>query len=255
VADGIVAGGIVAVAGEALVDLVPAPVGGYLEIAPGGSAANTALGLARLDVPTRMLARIADDPMGRRIRTHLAASGVGLDHVVDAAEPTSLALVTLDEDAVPTYDFRVDGTADWQWTGAELAHALDPAPAGLVHPSGRRAGASYASRSQLSNDDPVSRSYASTYLARVRSTTSSGSSGPGAVRSQPLASSQSRTYCLSNDGCARPGCQRSAGQKREESGVRTSSPRVSTPPASWPSSSLVSASSTPRSAARSAPRR
>ncbi len=131
-ADGVVAGGIVAVAGEALVDLVPAPVGGYLEIAPGGSAANTALGLARLDVPTRMLARIADDPMGRRIRAHLAASGVGLDHVVDAAEPTSLALVTLDEDAVPTYDFRVDGTADWQWTGAELAHALDPAPAGPV---------------------------------------------------------------------------------------------------------------------------
>ncbi|MBC8091791.1 MAG: carbohydrate kinase, partial [Pseudonocardia sp.] len=46
--------GIVAVAGEALVDLVPAPVGGYLEIAPGGSPANVAVGLARLGVPARM---------------------------------------------------------------------------------------------------------------------------------------------------------------------------------------------------------
>ena len=80
-----------AVAGEALVDLVPAPVGGYLEIAPGGSPANVAVGLARLGVATRLLARLADDPLGRRVRTHLEKNGVELDHAVTATEQTSMA--------------------------------------------------------------------------------------------------------------------------------------------------------------------
>jgi fructokinase len=113
------------VAGEALVDMVPAPVGGYFELAPGGSPANVALGLSRLGVPTRLLARIAHDMLGTRIREHLAANGVGLEHVVDATEQTSLAMVAVGEDGGATYDFRVAGTADWQWTPDELAGALD----------------------------------------------------------------------------------------------------------------------------------
>jgi fructokinase len=124
--------GVVAVAGEALVDLVPAPVGGYFEIAPGGSPANVALGLARLGVPARLLARIADDLLGRRIRDHLTRNGVQLDHAVAAHEQTSLAMVSLDADGSPAYDFRINGTADWQWTPAELAGALDPGPSGPV---------------------------------------------------------------------------------------------------------------------------
>ncbi|MDN5749192.1 MAG: carbohydrate kinase [Pseudonocardia sp.] len=121
-----------AVAGEALVDLVPAPVGGYLEIAPGGSPANVAVGLARLGVATRLLARISDDPLGRRVRTHLEHNGVELDHAVTAAEQTSMALVTVALDGVPSYDFRVAGTADWQWSAAELRGALDDGPVGPV---------------------------------------------------------------------------------------------------------------------------
>jgi len=124
--------GIVAVAGEALVDLVPAPVSGYFEFAPGGSPANVAVGLSRLGVPARMLARIADDPLGRRLRDHLRGNGVQLDHVVTATEQTSMAMVMVGPDGGPTYDFRVTGTADWQWTAAELAAALDPGPSGPV---------------------------------------------------------------------------------------------------------------------------
>ncbi|MBN9108250.1 MAG: carbohydrate kinase [Pseudonocardia sp.] len=116
--------GVVAVAGEALVDIVPAPVAGYHELAPGGSPANTAVGLARLGVPVRMLARLADDLLGRRLRAHLERNGVDLRHVVAAAEPSSMAVVEVDERGVASYDFRVDGTADWQWTAAELADAL-----------------------------------------------------------------------------------------------------------------------------------
>ena len=124
--------GIVAIAGEALVDLVPAPISGYYEFAPGGSPANVAVGLSRLGIPTRMLARIADDPLGRRLRAHLSKNGVGLDHVVTATEQTSMAMVMVGPDGGPTYDFRVVGTADWQWTAAELADALDPGPGGPV---------------------------------------------------------------------------------------------------------------------------
>lgn len=124
-------GAVVAVAGEALVDLVPAGADGLFRAAPGGSPANVAVGLARLDVPTRLLARLADDPMGRRLRAHLEANGVDLSHAVHAKEPTSLAIVSLSEDGSADYDFRVEGTADWQWTDAELHGAVDETVAAL----------------------------------------------------------------------------------------------------------------------------
>jgi fructokinase len=117
--------GVVAVAGEALVDFVPAGEPGVFRAAPGGSPANVAVGLARLEVPTRLLARIADDLLGHRLRAHLDGNGVDLSFAVRAAEPTSLAIVAVGRDGVVEYDFRVEGTADWQWRDQELAGALD----------------------------------------------------------------------------------------------------------------------------------
>jgi fructokinase len=117
--------GVVAVAGEALVDFVPAGEPGVFRAAPGGSPANVAVGLARLEVPTRLLARIADDLLGHRLRAHLDGNGVDLSFAVRAAEPTSLAIVAVGPDGVVEYDFRVEGTADWQWRDHELAGALD----------------------------------------------------------------------------------------------------------------------------------
>src|SRR5918999_2349315 len=119
------AAGVVAVAGEALVDFVPAGRPGLFQAAPGGSPANVAVGLARLEVPARMLARIADDLLGHRLRAHLDGNGVDLSFAVRAAEPTSLAIVAVGRDGAVEYDFRVEGTADWQWRDQELAGALD----------------------------------------------------------------------------------------------------------------------------------
>jgi fructokinase len=59
-------------------------------------------------------------------------NGVQLDHAVAAKEQTSLAMVSLDENGSPAYDFRITGTADWQWTPAEVAGALEPGAAGPV---------------------------------------------------------------------------------------------------------------------------
>jgi fructokinase len=84
-----------------------------------------AVGLARQEVPVRLLARIADDLLGHRIRAHLTGNRVDLSFAVQAAEPTSLAIVAVGRDGVVEYDFRVQGTADWQWRDAELAGALD----------------------------------------------------------------------------------------------------------------------------------
>jgi fructokinase len=116
---------VVAVAGEVLTDLVPAGPDGLFRAAPGGSPANVAIGLVRLGVPARMLARLSDDVLGARLRQHLAANDVDLTYAVAAPEPSSLAIVALQPDGSAAYDFRVDGTADWQWTAAEVAGVLD----------------------------------------------------------------------------------------------------------------------------------
>jgi fructokinase len=56
---------------------------------------------------------------------YLAGNGVDLSFAVRAAEPTSLAIVAVGRDGVVEYDFRVQGTADWQWRDHELAGTLD----------------------------------------------------------------------------------------------------------------------------------
>jgi fructokinase len=124
VTEGRPSGALIEVVGEALIDLVPAAPTDHFEAVPGGSPANVAVGLARLGVSTRMLARLGNDAFGRRLRLHLDANGVDLTHAVSAEEPTSLAIVSLAPDGVASYDFRVTGTADWQWRDDELVAAV-----------------------------------------------------------------------------------------------------------------------------------
>jgi fructokinase len=108
------------VIGEALVDLVPGASLGCYQAKPGGSPFNVAIGLARLGHRTTLMARLADNAFGRLLREHASAEGVDLGHAVHAAEPTTLAVVGLDSTAQASYDFYLQGTADWQWTDAEL---------------------------------------------------------------------------------------------------------------------------------------
>ena len=72
--------------------------------------------------------------------------------------------------------------------------ALRPAPSvSEGHPS-LTLGAGRDIDSYAESGLPVSRSYASRYFARVRATTSAGSSGGGLFLSQPLASSQTLSF-------------------------------------------------------------
>lgn len=112
---------VVTVLGEALIDLVASGEPGGYQARPGGSPYNVAIGLARLGVRTSLMARLADNAFGRQLREHAEAQDLDLSASPHAVEPTTLAVVSLNDDAQATYDFYLDGTADWQWTPAETA--------------------------------------------------------------------------------------------------------------------------------------
>jgi fructokinase len=99
----------VLVIGEALVDIVSGPGQPPVEH-PGGSPANVALGLARLDHETRLLTRIGDDSRGQVVLRHLRASGVQLEPGSITESPTSTAAAILDRAGLATYEF------DLEWT-------------------------------------------------------------------------------------------------------------------------------------------
>ncbi|MEJ2851844.1 MULTISPECIES: carbohydrate kinase family protein [unclassified Saccharothrix] len=116
---------MIIVGGEALVDLVPDRVGGYRPI-PGGSPANTAVGLGRLGAQTTLLARLANDRLGAVLRTHLETSNVDLRHTIQSTAPTTLAVVDVDQHGVADYSFYIDGCADGGWQPTDLPSALPP---------------------------------------------------------------------------------------------------------------------------------
>jgi fructokinase len=111
---------VVTVIGEALVDLVPDGATGEYRATPGGSPFNVAVGLARLGNRTSLMARFADDSHGRLLRRNAAAEGIDLRAAPRADERASVAIASVDNAARVTYEFEIEGTADWQWTAAEL---------------------------------------------------------------------------------------------------------------------------------------
>ncbi|MFB9708159.1 carbohydrate kinase family protein [Streptosporangium sandarakinum] len=118
-------GPAVAVVGECVADAFADPGASRrgelaLRVIPGGGPANAAVALARLGTPARYLGRISADPFGRLFHERLTASGVDLSGVVRAAEPSTLAVATLDTEGRAEYSFHAEGTADWQWTAEEL---------------------------------------------------------------------------------------------------------------------------------------
>ena len=110
---------MITVCGETVADLIELP-DGTLNPVPGGSPANTALACARLGVPVTFLGRFGSDVFGERARARLLDNGVDLTGSVQADEPSTLAVATTDDEGHASYAFWTIGTADWQWTAAEL---------------------------------------------------------------------------------------------------------------------------------------
>jgi fructokinase len=124
---------MIVVCGESLIDLVPVALGdepAYVARA-GGSSFNVALGLGRLGTPVGFLGRLSSDPFGRMLRHRLLAGGVDCALVREGDEPTTLAIVHLEEGAEPVYAFHGEGTADRLLHVGDLPEALPDAVAAL----------------------------------------------------------------------------------------------------------------------------
>lgn len=119
----------VVVCGEALIDLTPD--GDRYAAHPGGGPFNTAVALGRLGIPTAFCSRVSDDGFGRLLRSRLTDAGVDQTIVVATGDPTSLAVVTLNERGEADYQFYVEGTADRGLLPEHLPSPLAPTVAAI----------------------------------------------------------------------------------------------------------------------------
>jgi len=118
------------VCGEALMDVFASgdtPAGMTLDARVGGSPFNVAVGLARLAQPVAFFAAVSRGFLGERLMRALQAEQVNTSAVQRSDAPTTLGLVGLDAQRVPSYSFYGAGCADRQLT----ADALGSLPQGV----------------------------------------------------------------------------------------------------------------------------
>jgi fructokinase len=118
------------VGGESLIDLVPVSGGGpvpHFAAHAGGSPYNCAIALARLGAGTGFLCPISRDAFGTQLLAPLQAAGAVPLLGERVAEPTSLAVVSLDAGGKASYSFY--RSADRAFTRQGLVAALPERPA------------------------------------------------------------------------------------------------------------------------------
>jgi fructokinase len=113
---------VIAVVGEALIDLVIDPAG-HVTAALGGAPFNTARACGRLGVDVSFVGVLSDDRFGSMLRDQLIADGVDVSRAPVVALPTTLAAAELDERGAARYRFYIEGTS---------APALDREPPPLA---------------------------------------------------------------------------------------------------------------------------
>ena len=102
------------VCGEVLIDLIPGADG--VRVAHvGGGPANTAKALARLGRDVQFIDGISTDEYGVAARKELLDDEVKLDLALTSDKPTCLAVVTLDANGAASYEFKIDGTATFDF--------------------------------------------------------------------------------------------------------------------------------------------
>ncbi|WP_462383528.1 carbohydrate kinase family protein [Pseudomonas sp. Marseille-QA0892] len=114
------------VCGEALFDVFDvSPADGaantyQFKAVAGGSPFNVAIGLRRLGCEVQFVGGLSSDSLGTRLRRLLQADGVGTQWLKTTPDPTTLAMVTLDSEGHPQYDFRGTGCADRSLSPSDL---------------------------------------------------------------------------------------------------------------------------------------
>lgn len=95
------------VIGETIIDGIRDPQGDLVEY-PGGSAANVAIGLARLGRRVDLATWFGSDPHGAVVRTNFKVNDVRVVPGSDRAKRTSTAVATIDGEGSATYEFDMD---------------------------------------------------------------------------------------------------------------------------------------------------
>ncbi len=124
---------MIMVCGEALLDVFAAGAtrtGLTLDAHVGGSPFNVAVGLARLDQPVAFFGALSLGFAGARLLQALHDEGVDTRAVARVDAPTTLGLVGLDAQGVPSYAFYGDRCADRLLEAPALA-AVPPGLAAL----------------------------------------------------------------------------------------------------------------------------
>lgn len=119
------------ICGEALLDVFAAgetPTGIAFDAKVGGSPFNLAVGLARLGQAVGIFSAISTGFAGERLMRALASEGVDTRAVARSEAPTTLSLIGLDAQGVPSYAFYGEGCADRLLAEADLARV----PAGIT---------------------------------------------------------------------------------------------------------------------------
>lgn len=102
------------VVGEALVDLVPAPLAGGdvgFRALLGGAPRNAAIAAARLGARVAFAGPLSTDGFGDRFVADFHAEGVDTTLAPRIGRPTALAVVHVDDEGQPAYDFHLAGTS------------------------------------------------------------------------------------------------------------------------------------------------
>jgi fructokinase len=102
------------VCGEVLIDLIPGADGVRVPHV-GGGPANTAKALARLGHDVQFIDGISTDEYGVAARKELVDDEVKLDLALTSDKPTCLAIVSLDANGGASYEFKIDGTATFDF--------------------------------------------------------------------------------------------------------------------------------------------
>ena len=103
------------VCGEVLIDLIPGADGvriGHV----GGGPANTAKALARLGQDVQFIDGISTDADGVAARKELLEDEVKLDLALTSDKPTCLAIVSLASNGSASYEFKIAGTATFDFS-------------------------------------------------------------------------------------------------------------------------------------------
>jgi len=117
----------IAVAGEALIDLIARSDGTYLPCM-GGAPYNLARALARQGMGAVYLNPLSGDRFGRALAHQLEQDGVQLARKEAVLQPTSLAVVNLNDSGHPDYAFYREGVADRQVSANDMSQACNQYP-------------------------------------------------------------------------------------------------------------------------------